>query len=116
MLEDRAGKDIPYLAGDVDKSMDAARKHLQMPSINTTFLPIVPQLYARWIETRRSRKESSFQRFTKPYKPPWEVTSSTFAFNRFGRQWQVHCKLRATIEPGRRAWALLFTCVTTTAR
>ena len=51
VLEDRAGKDIPFLAANVAKFMDAARKRPEIASINTTFLPAVPQLYvAMWTE------------------------------------------------------------------
>ena len=49
VLEDRAGKDIPFLAANVAKYMDAARKRPEIASINTTFLPAVPQLYVMWI-------------------------------------------------------------------
>ena len=46
MLEDRAGKeDISFLTANVDKFMDAARKRPEIASVNTTFLPVVPQLY-----------------------------------------------------------------------
>ncbi len=42
VLEDRAGKDIPFLAANVDRFMEAARKRPEIASISTTFLPIVP--------------------------------------------------------------------------
>src|SRR4029077_12691801 len=45
VLEDRAGKDIPFLAANVSKFMDAARKRPEIANVNTTFLPVVPQLY-----------------------------------------------------------------------
>jgi hydrophobic/amphiphilic exporter-1 (mainly G- bacteria), HAE1 family len=38
-------KDIPFLAANVAKFMEAARKRPEIASINTTFLPAVPQLY-----------------------------------------------------------------------
>src|SRR5213594_2098336 len=44
ILEDRAGKDIPFLAANVSRFMEAARKRPEIANINTTFLPSVPQL------------------------------------------------------------------------
>src|SRR5207244_10818114 len=45
ILEDRAGKDISFLSANVARFMEAARKRPEIASVNTTFLPSVPQLY-----------------------------------------------------------------------
>src|SRR5207245_11503144 len=45
ILEDRAGKDIPFLAANVAKFMEAARKRPEIANVTTTFLPTVPQLF-----------------------------------------------------------------------
>ena len=45
MLEDRAGKDIDFLAANVDKFLQAARKRPELASVSTTFRPTVPQLF-----------------------------------------------------------------------
>ena len=56
MLEDRAGKDIPFLAANVAKFIEAGRKRPEIASINTTFLPTVPQLYVN-VDRDRVLKE-----------------------------------------------------------
>src|SRR5271155_5889373 len=43
VLEDRAGRDIPFLAGNLQKFLAAARKRPEIGSISTSFLPSVPQ-------------------------------------------------------------------------
>ena len=43
VLEDRAGKDIPFLAANVSKFMEASKKRPEIASINTTFLQILPK-------------------------------------------------------------------------
>jgi HAE1 family hydrophobic/amphiphilic exporter-1 len=43
VLEDRAGKDIPFLAKNLDKFMAAVRKRPEISTLSTTFLPSVPQ-------------------------------------------------------------------------
>jgi HAE1 family hydrophobic/amphiphilic exporter-1 len=56
VLEDRAGKDLPFLAANVGKFMEAARKRPEIASINTTFLPVVPQLYVN-VDRDKALKE-----------------------------------------------------------
>ena len=43
VLEDRAGKDVQFLADNLAKFMAAARKRPEIGMISTTFLPSVPQ-------------------------------------------------------------------------
>src|SRR3982074_1947246 len=43
VLEDRAGRDVSFLAGNLDKFIAAAPKRPEIGSISTTFLPSVPQ-------------------------------------------------------------------------
>src|ERR1700751_5958059 len=45
ILEDRAGKDVQFLADNVNKFMAAARKRPELATVNTTFLPSVPQQF-----------------------------------------------------------------------
>lgn len=46
MLEDRAGKDVPFLAANVQKFMAAASKRPEIaPGMVSTFLPAVPQQF-----------------------------------------------------------------------
>src|SRR6266571_1828771 len=89
ILEDRAGKDIPFLAANVSKFMEAARKRPEIASINTTFLPIVPQLYVN-VDRDKALKEGV--ELTEVYKTLQSFMGGYFIdyFNRFGRQWQVY--------------------------
>src|SRR5580692_2118119 len=43
VLEDRAGRDVPFLANNLAKFLAAARKRPEIGSIFTTFIPSVPQ-------------------------------------------------------------------------
>jgi HAE1 family hydrophobic/amphiphilic exporter-1 len=89
VLEDRAGKDIPYLAANVTKFMDAARKRPEIGSITTTFLPIVPQLY---VDVDRDKALKEGVELSEVYKTLQAFMGGYFIdyFNRFGRQWQVY--------------------------
>ncbi|HWX20745.1 MAG TPA: multidrug efflux RND transporter permease subunit [Candidatus Binatia bacterium] len=89
VLEDRAGKDISFLAANVSKFMEAAKKRPEIASINTTFLPIVPQLYVN-VDRDKALKEGV--QLTEVYKTLQTFMGGYFIdyFNRFGRQWQVY--------------------------
>ncbi|HWV99404.1 MAG TPA: multidrug efflux RND transporter permease subunit [Candidatus Acidoferrum sp.] len=89
VLEDRGGKDIPFLAANVNKFMEAARKRPEIASINTTFLPIVPQLYVN-VDRDKALKEGV--ELTQVYNTLQTFMGGYFIdyFNRFGRQWQVY--------------------------
>jgi HAE1 family hydrophobic/amphiphilic exporter-1 len=89
VLEDRAGNDIPFLAANVSKFMEAARKRPEIGSINTTFLPIVPQLY---VDVDRDKALKQGVELTEVYKTLQTFMGGYFVdyFNRFGRQWQVY--------------------------
>jgi hydrophobic/amphiphilic exporter-1 (mainly G- bacteria), HAE1 family len=89
VLEDRAGKDVQFLAANVAKYMDAARKRPEIASINTTFLPAVPQLY---VNVDRDRVLKQGVDLAEVYKTLQTFMGGYFVnyFNRFGRQWQVY--------------------------
>src|SRR6202167_4543011 len=44
-LEDRAGKDVKFLADNLNKFLAAARKRPEIGNISTTFIPSVPQKF-----------------------------------------------------------------------
>src|SRR5262245_50622054 len=89
VLESRSGKEIPFLAANVSKFMEAARKRPEIGSINTTFLPIVPQLY---VDVDRDKALKEGVELTEVYKTLQTFMGGYFVdyFNRFGRQWQVY--------------------------
>ncbi len=89
VLEDRAGKDIPFLAANVAKYMDAARRRPEIAGITTTFLPAVPQLY---VDVDRERVIKQGVDLAEVYKTLQTFMGGYFVnyFNRFGRQWQVY--------------------------
>ena len=45
ILEDRAGKDLAFLAEQTNKFLDAARKRPELAGLSTTFRPNVPQVF-----------------------------------------------------------------------
>lgn len=69
--------------------MEAARKRPEIASLNTTFLPIVPQLYVK-VDRDKALKEGV--ELTEVYKTLQSFMGGYFIdyFNRFGRQWQVY--------------------------
>ena len=89
VLEDRAGKDISFLAGNVNKFLEAARKRPEIASVNTTFLATVPQVYA---DVDRDRVIKQGVELSDVYKTLQTFMGGYFVnyFNRFGRQWQVY--------------------------
>ena len=89
ILEDRAGKDIPFLTANVNRFMEAARKRPEIASITTTFLPIVPQVY---VNVDRDKVLKQGVELTEVYKTLQAFMGGYFIdyFNRFGRQWQVY--------------------------
>jgi hydrophobic/amphiphilic exporter-1 (mainly G- bacteria), HAE1 family len=89
VLEDRSGKDIPFLAANVAKYMEAVRKRPEIASINTTFLPSVPQVF---VDVDRDRVLKQGVNLAEVYKTLQTFMGGYFVnyFNRFGRQWQVY--------------------------
>jgi HAE1 family hydrophobic/amphiphilic exporter-1 len=89
VLEDRSGQDVPFLAANVAKFMEAARKRPEIASVNTTFLPSVPQLF---IDVDRDRVLKEGVELSEVYKTLQTFMGGYFVnyFNRFGRQWQVY--------------------------
>ena len=89
ILEDRAGKDIPFLSGNVKKFMDAARKRPEISGLSTTFLPTVPQVF---VDVDRDKVLKQGVALGDVYKTLQCFMGGAFVnyFNRFGRQWQVY--------------------------
>jgi len=89
MLEDRAGNDLNFLSENATKFLEAAKKRPEIGSINTTFLPIVPQ---RFIDVDPDKALKQGVDLSDAYKTVQAFLGGYFInyFNRFGRQWQVY--------------------------
>ena len=89
VLEDRAGKDIGFLADNLNKFLAAARKRPEIASVNTTFLPRVPQ---QFIVVDRDKALKQGVDIKDVYRTIQAFMGGSFInyFNRFGRQWQVY--------------------------
>ncbi|MFY9910903.1 MAG: efflux RND transporter permease subunit [Candidatus Sulfotelmatobacter sp.] len=88
-VEDRGGHDVPYLAANVDKFVAAARKRPEIGSINSSFLPSVPQ---KFIDVDRDKALKLGVPITDIYQTIETYLGGYFVnyFNRFGREWQVY--------------------------
>jgi HAE1 family hydrophobic/amphiphilic exporter-1 len=89
VLEDRAGKDIQFLADNLNKFLGAARKRPEIAGLVSTFLPNVPQ---QFVSVDRDKVIKSGVPLNDVYKTIQAFMGGLFInyFNRFGRQWQVY--------------------------
>ena len=94
VLEDRAGKDIQFLADNLNKFLAAARKRPEIGTISTTFLPSVPQ---RFIQVDRDKVLKQGVALTDVYQTIQAYMGGLFInyFNDFGRTWQVYVEAEA---------------------
>jgi HAE1 family hydrophobic/amphiphilic exporter-1 len=88
VLEDRSGKDLAFLNENLQTFLQAARKRPELATINTTFLPTVPQVYAR---VDRDKTIAQGVAVGDVYQTLQAFMGGAFInyFNRFGRQWRV---------------------------
>jgi hydrophobic/amphiphilic exporter-1 (mainly G- bacteria), HAE1 family len=89
MLQDKAGKDVAFLAENTQKFIEAARKRPELARVTTTFLPSVPQLF---VDVDRDKVLKQGVEIADVYKVLQSFMGSGFInyFNKFGRQWQVY--------------------------
>jgi len=89
VLEDRAGRDVAFLASNVSKFMAAAAKRPEIAGLSTTFLPSVPQVF---VNVDRDKVLKQGVALGDVYKTLQTFMGGAFVnyFNRFGRQWQVY--------------------------
>jgi HAE1 family hydrophobic/amphiphilic exporter-1 len=87
-LQDRSGQSLDFLAQNVKKFVEEARKRPELQNVNPNFSPAVPQLYA----------DVDKEKLLKQGVPIAQVYSTLQAFlggayvndfTRFGRQWKV---------------------------
>ncbi len=89
ILEDRVGKDIGFLAENTEKFMEAARTRPEISRIDTTFIPDVPQVFAR-VDREKVLKQGV--NLSDVYQTIQSFMGGVMVnfFNRFGRVWQVY--------------------------
>jgi HAE1 family hydrophobic/amphiphilic exporter-1 len=89
VLEDRAGKDVQFLADNLNKFMAAAQKRPEIGGMVSTFLPSVPQ---QFIDVDREKTLKQGVPINDVYRTLQAFMGGLFVnyFNRFGRQWQVY--------------------------
>jgi hydrophobic/amphiphilic exporter-1 (mainly G- bacteria), HAE1 family len=95
VLEDRAGKDVQFLADNVDKFIAAASKRPEIaPGLLSTFLPSVPQQYLA-VDREKALKQGVA--LPDLYRTIQAYMGGLFVnyFNSFGRQWQVYVEAEA---------------------
>jgi HAE1 family hydrophobic/amphiphilic exporter-1 len=89
MLEDRAGKDVGFLAQNLKTFLDAARKRPELGTLIPTFLPNVPQVF---VKVDRDKAIKQGIDLGQVYQTLQTFMGGFFVnyFNRFGRTWQVY--------------------------
>jgi len=89
VLEDRSGKDVEFLAQNVDKFLAALHKRPEIGFAATTFLPSVPQ---QFVNVDRDKVIKQGVSISDVYRTIQVFMGGYFVnyFNRFGRQWQVY--------------------------
>jgi len=94
VLEDRAGRDVQFLANNLDKFMAAARKREEIGSISSTFIPSVPQ---QFIQVDREKALKQGVALNDVYNTIQAYMGGLFVnyYNEFGRTWQVYVESEA---------------------
>jgi HAE1 family hydrophobic/amphiphilic exporter-1 len=89
VLEDRAGKEITFLADNTQKFMEAARTRPEIARIDTTLIPDVPQVFARVDRDKVLKQGVNLSDVYQTLQAFMGGVMVNF-FNRFGRVWQVY--------------------------
>ena len=94
VLEDRAGRDVQFLAGNLAKFLAAARKRPEIGFVATTFLPSVPQ---QFVNVDRDKVLKQGVAINDVYQTIQAYMGGLFInyFNNFGRTWQVYVEAEA---------------------
>ena len=94
VLEDRAGRDVQFLADNLDKFLAAARKRPEIGTISTSFLPSVPQ---KFLQVDREKVLKQGVAISDVYRSIQAFMGGLFInyFNDFGRTWQVYVEAEA---------------------
>jgi hydrophobic/amphiphilic exporter-1 (mainly G- bacteria), HAE1 family len=88
ILEDRAGRDVPFLTANMQTFLAAARKRPELTGLFSLALPNVPQLFAQ-VDRDKALKQGV--NLSEVYQTLQAFMGGALVnyFNRFGRQWQV---------------------------
>jgi HAE1 family hydrophobic/amphiphilic exporter-1 len=94
VLEDRAGRDVQFLATNLTKFLAAARKRPEIGTISTTFLPSVPQ---KFVQVDQEKVLKQGVAIDDVYQTIQTFMGGLFInyFNDFGRTWQVYVEAEA---------------------
>jgi HAE1 family hydrophobic/amphiphilic exporter-1 len=94
VLEDRSGKDIQFLANNLNTFLTALRKRPEIGLAASTFLPSVPQ---QFVDVDRDKVIKQSVSVSDVYKTIQVFMGGYFVnyFNRFGREWQVYIESEA---------------------
>jgi HAE1 family hydrophobic/amphiphilic exporter-1 len=94
VLEDRAGKDVQFLAGNLSKFLAEARKRPEIGMVSTTSLPSVPQ---KFVEVDREKVLKQGVAINDVYQSIQAFMGGLFInyYNDFGRTWQVYVEAEA---------------------
>jgi HAE1 family hydrophobic/amphiphilic exporter-1 len=89
VLEDRAGRDVQFLADNLDKFLAAARKRPEIGPIFSTFIPSVPQEFVH-VDQEKVLKQGVA--LSDVYNTIQANMGGLFVnyYNQFGRTWQVY--------------------------
>jgi hydrophobic/amphiphilic exporter-1 (mainly G- bacteria), HAE1 family len=94
VLEDRAGKDVRFLANNLTKFLAAARKRPEIGSVFSTFIPSVPE---KFINVDKDKVLKQGVNLTDVYNTIQAYMGGLFVnyYNDFGRTWQVYIEAEA---------------------
>src|SRR5215813_6939154 len=88
-VQDRSGGDVTFLATNLQRFIEAARRRPEVGAINTVFRPSVPQVYA---DVDRDKVLKQGVNLSSVYQTLQAYLGGLYInqFNRFGRQWRVY--------------------------
>jgi HAE1 family hydrophobic/amphiphilic exporter-1 len=87
-LQDRAGRDVDFLARNLQTFLEACRKRKELVGVNSVFNATVPQVYA---DVDRDKALKQGVAIADVYQTMQAFLGGLYLnqFNRFGRQWRV---------------------------
>jgi hydrophobic/amphiphilic exporter-1 (mainly G- bacteria), HAE1 family len=94
VLEDRAGRDVQFLADNLQKFLAAARKRPEIGALSTTFIPSAPQ---QFVQVDREKVLKQGVPISDVYQAIQAFMGGLFInyYNNFGRTWQVYVEAEA---------------------